>query len=315
MKESQYLTHDFGARNDPKLLRLQMDLRGEGIAVYWCLVEMLWEQGGYLPLDYGIIAFTLRWTSEEVVRRVVEDFDLFSVEEDRFFSPSALRRIQKTQKVRESRAAAGKKGGSAGRDAVDLDITDDGPETTNQANAKQMLSKCSDDAEQIGSTRKKEREQENKKDISIPRACARQGLASEAEKERFLEIFFFDRGFANPQGELARFIAHYDGNWCRTGSSVPVPNKETLAQSWKPEDGAPGFDKKFRAWYKGVYATAKTSGMENYLDLLTGLIGEHLSSSMLELKFRTKALAEAAQPYLTAIPNPPAPITIKYRES
>ena len=67
MKDLQYITHDLGARNDPKLLKLQMEMGGQGLAIFWCLVEMLWENDGYLPTDYDALAFNLRWaTAPEV---------------------------------------------------------------------------------------------------------------------------------------------------------------------------------------------------------------------------------------------------------
>ena len=43
MKDSNYFSHDFGARNDPKLIELQMEMGGQGLAIFWCIVEMLWE--------------------------------------------------------------------------------------------------------------------------------------------------------------------------------------------------------------------------------------------------------------------------------
>ena len=58
MKDLQYMTHDLGARNDPKLISLQMAMGGQGLAIFWCLVEMLWENDGYLPTDYEAIAFS-----------------------------------------------------------------------------------------------------------------------------------------------------------------------------------------------------------------------------------------------------------------
>ena len=72
MKESRYFPHDIGARNDPKLLRLQMEMKGQGLAIWWCLVEMLWENGGYLPYDPRTLSFTLRWAKPNEIERVLE---------------------------------------------------------------------------------------------------------------------------------------------------------------------------------------------------------------------------------------------------
>ena len=60
MKDLPYITHDLGARNDPKLLDLQMEMGGQGLAIFWCIVEMLWENDGYIPANFKSIAFSLR---------------------------------------------------------------------------------------------------------------------------------------------------------------------------------------------------------------------------------------------------------------
>ena len=44
-KESFYFSHDYGSRNDPKLVKVLMKLKQEGKGVYWDLIEMLYEQG------------------------------------------------------------------------------------------------------------------------------------------------------------------------------------------------------------------------------------------------------------------------------
>ena len=89
MKDLQYITHDLGARNDPKLLKLQMKQGGKGLGTYWCLVEMLWENDGYLPTDYEAIAFALRWADASEVKDVVENYGLFEQAAGRFWSRSA----------------------------------------------------------------------------------------------------------------------------------------------------------------------------------------------------------------------------------
>lgn len=110
MKDTRFLTHDCNARNDPKLLKVQMVMGGEGIGLYWCIVEMLWENEGYLPLDYDILAFNLRWATPEKVRSLVEDYGLFENDGSRFWSNSALERIEARQVIVEQRKQAGRKG-------------------------------------------------------------------------------------------------------------------------------------------------------------------------------------------------------------
>ena len=76
-----------------------------GVGIYWCLAEMLYEESGILPTEYDRIAFELR-TDSETVKSVIEDFDLFQINDNEFTSKSVLRRLderaEKSQKARES---------------------------------------------------------------------------------------------------------------------------------------------------------------------------------------------------------------------
>ena len=104
MKE--YFSHDYNARNDKQLVKLHMKKGLSGIGAYWCIVEMLYEEGGYLNIDeYERITFELR-TDYDLIKSVIEEFDLFKNDDIRFWSETALFRLQermaKSQKARES---------------------------------------------------------------------------------------------------------------------------------------------------------------------------------------------------------------------
>lgn len=94
-KEAFYFTHDYGSRNDPKLQKVMMKLGHEGKSVYWDLVEMLYEEGGYLLLEEcDNYAFALR-TQCDCIQKLVNDFDLFKKNDTNFWSESILRRLDK----------------------------------------------------------------------------------------------------------------------------------------------------------------------------------------------------------------------------
>jgi hypothetical protein len=93
-KETYYFSHDYNSRNDPKMVKVQMNMGLEGIGLYWCLIEMLYEQSGYLNLnEIESHAFALR-AKPELLTRLINDFDLFSNDETKFWSESVLRRLQ-----------------------------------------------------------------------------------------------------------------------------------------------------------------------------------------------------------------------------
>lgn len=80
MKNTYYFKHDYNARNDEKLIKLLKDLGFEGIGIYWCLVEMLYESGGYLELDYENLLFNLRTQCERItIEKVINAYNLFEI--------------------------------------------------------------------------------------------------------------------------------------------------------------------------------------------------------------------------------------------
>lgn len=99
MKDAFYFSHDYNARSDPKLRALMTKQGLEGIGIYWCLIEMLYEQDGYLKLDtIDGIAFELHSDCDRI-NSVLKNFGLFKFKKDLFFSDSVLRRI-KARKIK-----------------------------------------------------------------------------------------------------------------------------------------------------------------------------------------------------------------------
>lgn len=106
-----YFSHDEGARNDPKLVKVLMRLGQAGKGVYWDLVEMLYEQGGYLSLaECESYAFALR-TDCDLILKLVNDFELFQTDGTQFWSETCLERMKMRDAKKEARALAGAKGG------------------------------------------------------------------------------------------------------------------------------------------------------------------------------------------------------------
>ncbi len=106
MKE--YFSHDFGARNDPRLVDVMMQLGHEGKSVYWDLIEMLYEQGGHLTLSQCKgYAFALR-THTDLIEALINNFGLFANDGSKFWSESVLRRLdlRKAKSAKASESAS-----------------------------------------------------------------------------------------------------------------------------------------------------------------------------------------------------------------
>lgn len=104
-KVNNYFSHDFNARNDIKLKKVNMQLGLQGIGLYWCIIECLYENNGYLTLDDDIdlLAYELR-VDKDLILNLIENFDLFKKQKNRFYSPSVLNRLQKiTDKANKNR--------------------------------------------------------------------------------------------------------------------------------------------------------------------------------------------------------------------
>lgn len=110
MKRTFYFPHDYNARQDPKLQDLLMTHGVAGIGVYWCIVEMLYEQGGELPLSaIRQIAFSLH-VKTAFVKSVISDFNLFYINKEILSSYSVKTRISSQIAISEkNRANANKR--------------------------------------------------------------------------------------------------------------------------------------------------------------------------------------------------------------
>lgn len=104
MKE--YFSHDYNARNDPKLQDVLCEHGAAGIGCFWVLIENLYEQGGELPLSIcKSIAFALHIKCT-IVESIVNDFDLFQNDGEKFWSNSVNERLNKRNDITEKRKQA-----------------------------------------------------------------------------------------------------------------------------------------------------------------------------------------------------------------
>lgn len=83
-----YFPHEYTAKDDPKCERLIFEMGMEGYGIFWALLEVLRAQPDYTyPLaNIPLAAYKYR-TDPEKMRRVVFDFGLFVIIEDKIFFP------------------------------------------------------------------------------------------------------------------------------------------------------------------------------------------------------------------------------------
>ncbi len=94
MKETFYFSHDYNARNDWKLVKLMMKKGLEWVWAFWCIVEMLYEEWGYImQSECERIAFELR-TDEECIAWIIKESWLFQSDSEKFWSNSVNERLE-----------------------------------------------------------------------------------------------------------------------------------------------------------------------------------------------------------------------------
>lgn len=104
-KGTFYFSHDYNARSDEKIKKLIMKHGLLGYGLFWAIVEDLYQNANALQMDYDLLAFEYR-TQRDVVESVINDFDLFIIDGDKFGSKSVesrlLERDARSQKARQA---------------------------------------------------------------------------------------------------------------------------------------------------------------------------------------------------------------------
>lgn len=103
-KEAYYFSHDGNAQDDPKCIILIQEMGMEGYGIFWALVEKLRSESEFMLPISVCNAFALRWhASAEKVKKVITDYNLFEIVDDKFYSPRLKRSMEeKSAKAKES---------------------------------------------------------------------------------------------------------------------------------------------------------------------------------------------------------------------
>ena len=106
-KDAYYFKHDSNACNDEKLLVVRRMHGMEGYGTYWGIIEKLRESKDYtLSKDYDSISWELR-VDEDIVKKIVENYGLFTVTDDKFYSARLCGDMVEWDEKKEARRQAG----------------------------------------------------------------------------------------------------------------------------------------------------------------------------------------------------------------
>ena len=101
-----FFNHDSNARNDLKLIKLRKFGGWEYYGIYFAILELLFSEENKLCIeDFETLAFGLQCDTDKL-KQVIEDFDLFVIEGNCFYSKRLFEHIEeinlKSQKAKES---------------------------------------------------------------------------------------------------------------------------------------------------------------------------------------------------------------------
>lgn len=116
-KETYYFSHDSNALTDTKILNMRADYGLEGYGLYWVIIEMLRNEENYkLSLNkntYRAIKTLTNTTIdiEKFIKDCIEDYELFTQNDEKFYSNSLLTRMLEYERKKETNKKNGMLGG------------------------------------------------------------------------------------------------------------------------------------------------------------------------------------------------------------
>ena len=105
MKKTYFL-HESTSFQDYKIIKMRSKLGIESYGIFWALLELLFNEENKLCIDdYDALAYSLQCDSN-ILKQVIEDFDLFVLEDGCFYSKRLNNHIEdinnKSTKAKES---------------------------------------------------------------------------------------------------------------------------------------------------------------------------------------------------------------------
>ena len=144
-----YFNHDSTARNDYRIIKLRATLGYEGYGVFWAVLELLFtEENKICTSQYDVLAYGLQ-CDPIILKQVIEDFDLFVIEDGCFYS----KRLNKQIESINSKSAKAKENAS---------------KRWNNANAKQTQSDSNASRVEVKVNKSKVKKSNYYNDISFP---------------------------------------------------------------------------------------------------------------------------------------------------
>ena len=107
--KKHWFKHDFYTCNDQKMQRLDFKYPVVGYGIFFKVIELLYQNNGKLEYDLDFISSIIRY-DKDVINSVLNDFDLFTIEDEVLSNKRVLESIKEiTEKSEKARASANRR--------------------------------------------------------------------------------------------------------------------------------------------------------------------------------------------------------------
>lgn len=247
MKKTYYFQHDYNARSDPKLQAVMIKYGLAGIGAFWCIVEMLYEQDGTLPItSIPSIAYTLH-ADEEMLKNIVCKMDLFECNKKFFWSRSVRKRLGIINEISDIRRKAAERRWKSSKksdaNAMQMQCKSNAKAQNNDANAMQTECKCNaikekeikgndikeyndNNTDNARDAREEELQHQFLSNTIVWEQLAMRSHKSSSELKMMFEDFKADCQIRLTQHENLRDIQRHFADWAR----IQIQQQEKLKQ-------------------------------------------------------------------------------------
>lgn len=122
MLSAMKITHN--KRKDFRVIRLKAYYGHYGYGLYMEILELLMENNNNLLCDYKAIAYELHCEENEI-KAIIEEFDLFNIDNNHFFSELLIEDIEKKKKRSQINSENAKKRWQKAKEALTVTSDDD----------------------------------------------------------------------------------------------------------------------------------------------------------------------------------------------
>lgn len=285
---------DLSFRDDQKIVAMEAE-NPALVLLFIYLVQMMFQEKGPLAANYKILAYTLRFPTQEDVRHVVEDFELFVIQDGMFWNASALERIERKEEYIEQQREAGRRGGRPRKNTPESDPF----ENEKGLQKGPLFEKESDPFEnQKGSQKPINQIKSNEMKLNQSLRESAGAGAPAREDDDFIFLNFFFRNFKKPGYETDRCLRNYEGQ--------DVKSWDAVIKRWTPEDASPRFqDPRALQWARQLYDTiADAADPAEATECLRHVDAIDIDKARNELKARMRGESFRQAVYDTVADNP-----------